>query len=63
MGVRMDGKSPGLNSALAFDLGEDGIYRLAFRDGACSIEEGDGETQARVHMALPDAEAADRANG
>jgi len=40
---RMDGRKEGLTTTLKFDFLEERIYRLVFLDGACTLENGDGE--------------------
>ncbi len=51
----IDGKKPGLNKTLKFDLGESGIYRLLIVEGRTRVLVGDGEADAAMKVKLEDA--------
>ena len=52
---RLDGKHPGLNRALGFQLEGEGWFRLLFEDGHCRAEAGEGPTDAAIRMKPEDA--------
>jgi len=55
MAQQLDGKKPGLNQTLKFDLGAQGIYRLVFIDGHTHLESGEGEADAAMKVKPEDA--------
>jgi beta-glucuronidase len=52
---RLDGKYPGMNRALGFQLEGEGWFRLLFEDGHCRAEAGEGSTDAAIRMTPEDA--------
>ncbi len=52
---RLDGKHPGMNRTLGFQLDGEGWFRLVFEDGCCRAEAGEGPTDAAVRMKPEDA--------
>ena len=57
LAAKLNGKNPGLNAVLKFDLGEGRLYRFVFESGACRAEAGPGagEATATVTMQAEDA--------
>ena len=56
LAARLNGKKPDLTTTLKLDFLEDGIYRLLFDHGACSVEPGDGEAVAAMQLKWKDAQ-------
>lgn len=52
---RLDGKHPGMNRVLGFQLDGEGWFRLVFVDGKCRAEAGEGPTDAAIRMKVEDA--------
>ena len=52
---RLDGKHPGMNRSLGFELDGEGWFRLVFEDGRCRAEAGEGPTDAAIRMKPDDA--------
>jgi putative sterol carrier protein len=47
---QLDGKRPDLTTTIKFDVTGEGFYRLIVEDGACRLEEGDGEAEVTLRM-------------
>lgn len=52
---RLDGKHPGMNRSLGFQLEGEGWFRLVIEDGRCRAEAGEGPTDAAIRMKVEDA--------
>ena len=52
---RLDGKHPGMNRVLGFQLEGEGWFRLVIEDGRCRAEAGEGPTDAAIRMKAEDA--------
>ncbi len=52
LAAKLNGKNPGLNAVLAFDLGEGRLYRFVFEDGACRAAAGAGSGVATATVTM-----------
>jgi beta-glucuronidase len=54
--AKLEGKHPGKERTIKFDLGEEGTHRLIFAtDGSCHAEDGDGPATTTLKMRAADA--------